>query len=268
MKSLSILSVALSSVALVLSIQANTNSPQTTAIPDLKKQEIAKIVRDEIAANPKMIVDSVSVFAQAEKAKTAETNERKVVEKKADIADAKGFPIIGNPNGTVTLVYFFDSNCPYCKVVDPFLKNIVEKNPDVKIIHREIPILSKTSRLAAHVANIVWGKHPDKYAAYHSMVMAHKGGLTEANIEEILRKSIGNEETTKLLSVIENYETDSDVHAANNRVQENLSIATTAGITGTPLVLVVEADGVIRGAVEEFQDRVQELVVKARSSKH
>jgi protein-disulfide isomerase len=259
MKSLSIISIAMSGVALLVSL--NSGSAPS-------RENLAEIVRAEIAANPKAIVDSVSLFAQTEKAKAAEGNERKVIEKKADIADAKGFPIIGNPNGTVTLVYFFDSNCPYCKMVDQSLKNIVEKNSDVKIIHREIPILTKTSRLAAHIANIVWSKYPEKYATLHGLFMEHKGGLTEADIERLLKQAIGEEDTAKLLAGIENYEGDTAVHSANNRVQENLSIATTAGITGTPLLLVVEADGVIRGAVEGFQDRVQELVEKARSAKH
>lgn len=260
MKAFPILTFAMSAAALVLAINAT--------IPTPPRDHVAEIVREEIAANPKLIIDAVNKFAQAEQARKAGDDERKVIEKKADIADAKGFPTLGNPDGSVTLVYFFDSNCPYCKAIDPHLKNIVAKNPDVKIIHREIPILTKTSRLAAHIDNIVWGKYPEKYAALHGLLMDHKGSLTEDDIERLLKQAVGEEQGAKLLEDIENYEGDREVHSANNRVQENLAIATDAGITGTPLVLVVEADGVIRGAVDNYEERIQTLVDKARSAKH
>jgi len=263
MKALPYISFALSGTALALSISTFTITAS--------REHIAEVVRQEISANPKAIIDSVDAFAKAEQARRAATDEKKVIENKADIANAKGFPYIGNPDGAVTIVYFFDSNCSYCKMVDPALKNIVATNPDVKIIHREIPILSKTSRLAAHIANIVWSTHPDKYATLHDLFMGHKGALTENDIEQLLKQAIGDETASKLLADIENFDGNDAVHAANNRVQESLSIATTSKITGTPVVVVIEADtptSVIRGAVENFQERLQALVEKARSAKH
>lgn len=263
MKVLPYLSFALSGTAVALSIAAISMVSSN--------DRVAEAVKREIASNPKTIIESVNGYVKAEQARKSSADEKKVFDNKADIANANGFPFIGNPNGTVTIVYFFDSNCSYCKVIDPSLKNIVTKNSDVKIIHREIPILAKTSRLAAHIANIVWTTNPDKYAQLHELFMAHEGTLTENDIEEILKKAIGDEVATKLLAEIENYDGNTAVHDANNRVQENLAIATFSKITGTPLIVVIEAntpDSIIRGAVEKFEDRLQALVEKARSAKH
>jgi len=221
-------------------------------------------IRRQIAEDPKFILDAVNAYMAREQARMAEERDRKAVANKAEIASLDGHPFVGNPDGGIQIVYFFDANCPYCKKMDPVLKRILAENPDVRIYHREIPILSETSRLAAQVANLVWEVHPGKYAEFHDRVLAHRGPLTEENVEDYLRIALGSEEVERLLARVS--ADDDAVQRANQRVKENLRVAENSGVTGTPFIYVLQGDGLLRGAGDDAYERVSELVARARKA--
>lgn len=233
--------------------------------PDVKTA-VREAIAEELKANPKLIIDTISAYMQDERDKETRDSDQQVISKKADIGQAENFPFIGKADGAVTLVYFFDSNCVYCKKLDPMLKQVVAANPDVKIIHREIPILTQTSRLAAHVGNMLWAVDPAVYPAFHDKLMAHRGTLSANDIENALKTVMGDEKATALLDRVDN-ENDEVVNDANNRVQENGAIATAAGIRGTPFVYVLQGDGLMRGAGDDALERLNDLIAKARKAK-
>lgn len=92
-------------------------------------------------------------------------------------------PVLGNPDGDVTIVEFFDYQCPYCKAVDPKLQQMLKDDPKIKLVSKEFPVLTPESVVAtkAAIASVKQGK----YAPYHHAMLAHKGRLTEADIFRI-----------------------------------------------------------------------------------
>lgn len=92
-------------------------------------------------------------------------------------------PVLGNPDGDVTIVEFFDYQCPYCKAVDPKIQQLLKDDPKLKLISKEFPVLTPESVVAtkAALASVKQGK----YAPYHHAMLAHKGRLTEADIFRI-----------------------------------------------------------------------------------
>jgi len=92
---------------------------------------------------------------------------------------------IANPQGTITIVEFFDYTCPYCKAAEPRLVRLVDSDKRIKLVMREFPILTKASMIAsrAALASVKQGK----YRAFHLALMRREGVLDEAGIFETAR---------------------------------------------------------------------------------
>ena len=90
-------------------------------------------------------------------------------------------PIIGNPDGDVTIVAFTDYNCPYCRRSEAELSALVSDDPKVRVIYKDWPILAKSSVTAAKVA--IAAGWQGKYGAMHTALMKMKAGpVTDADI--------------------------------------------------------------------------------------
>ena len=96
-----------------------------------------------------------------------------------------GPTILANPQGTITIVEFFDYTCPYCKAAEPRLVRLVDSDKRIKLVMREFPILTRASLIAsrAALASVKQGK----YRAFHLALMHREGVLDEAGIFETAR---------------------------------------------------------------------------------
>jgi protein-disulfide isomerase len=92
---------------------------------------------------------------------------------------------IANPQGTITIVEFFDYTCPYCKAAEPRLMRLVDSDKRIKLMLKEFPILTRASMIAsrAALASVKQGK----YRAFHLALMRREGVLDEAGIFESAR---------------------------------------------------------------------------------
>ena len=128
-----------------------------------------------------------------------------------DIKDVKteGAPYIGNANAPVTMVYWSDYQCPYCKafevggvsginapeVLPTLVKNYVDKG-NLKIVFKDFAFLSEDSDTAAFWGRAMWDLYPDKYwewreAMYHAQDEEHAGFGDEASILALTKKIPG-----------------------------------------------------------------------------
>ena len=96
-----------------------------------------------------------------------------------------GPTVIANPQGTITIVEFFDYTCPYCKAAEPRLMRLVDSDKRIKLMLKEFPILTRASMIAsrAALASVKQGK----YRAFHLALMRREGVLDEAGIFESAR---------------------------------------------------------------------------------
>ncbi|RAI32939.1 disulfide bond formation protein DsbA, partial [Rhodoplanes roseus] len=81
--------------------------------------------------------------------------------------NSKNQVVLGNPDGAVTLVEFFDYNCGYCRRAYPDMMALIDNNPDLKMVLKEFPILSEGSVQAARIAVAVDAVAPDSYSDFH-----------------------------------------------------------------------------------------------------
>jgi protein-disulfide isomerase len=93
-------------------------------------------------------------------------------------------PVMGNRDGDITIVEWSDYQCPYCRRVEPELRQIVQDDGKVRLVLKDWPILGPVSVTAARMA--LAAKFQDKYDAAHDAMMGVNSKLTEPRINELL----------------------------------------------------------------------------------
>ncbi len=99
----------------------------------------------------------------------------------------KDAPVLGNPKGDVTIVEFFDYQCPYCKKVHPTLKKIVKQDGNVRLVLKDWPVFGDASIFASQA--VLGAARIGKYETAMEALMKTKGRLTHEEIEERLTKA-------------------------------------------------------------------------------
>ncbi|WJR79260.1 DsbA family protein [Bradyrhizobium sp. NP1] len=94
-------------------------------------------------------------------------------------------PVMGNPDGNITIVEWFDYQCPYCRKIDPELRQVVQDDGKVRLVSKDWPILGPVSVVAARMALAC--KYQDKYERAHDAMLSSNSRLTEARIDELLK---------------------------------------------------------------------------------
>jgi protein-disulfide isomerase len=139
-------------------------------------------------------------------------------------------PTGGNPNGDLTIVDFFDYNCPYCKAAAKHLEKVVKTDGNIRLVYKDWPILHPTSIIGARLA--LAAKYQGKYLPVHHALMDIPGyGVAQEKMIEATRNA-----------GIDAAQLDSDMtaHADDiaRLIKRNLNIAEAIGLQGTPGFLV------------------------------
>jgi protein-disulfide isomerase len=93
-------------------------------------------------------------------------------------------PSLGNPNGDITIVEYFDYQCPYCKKVAPVLAKIVKQDGKIRLVKKDWPIFGDVSKYAAQM--VLATKYQNKYQQAHEALIGARGALSEDAVRRIL----------------------------------------------------------------------------------
>ena len=138
-------------------------------------------------------------------------------------------PVAGNADGDITIVEYFDFNCPYCRKVEPELRQVVQDDGKVKLVYKDWPVLGPVSVAAAKMA--LAAKYQDKYVAAHDALMGTASRLTEPRIRELLGNAgIDVDRAAKDL--------DTNAKAIDAILARNNDQATAFGFKGTPSFII------------------------------
>ncbi|WP_083556254.1 DsbA family protein [Hyphomicrobium sp. NDB2Meth4] len=226
--------------------------PPVNFTPEQKK-ELEKIIKNYLINNPEVFLEAQSALEakmekeQAEKLKTA------IAENARDIYRDPVADVAGNPDGDITVVEFFDYNCGYCKRGLHDVIKLVESDPKVRVVFKELPILSKGSEEASRVA-IAAGRQ-GKYWDMHKAMLEAKGVMNEANALAI---------ASKLGLDIEKLKKDMASADVEAEIKKSEALAKKMGVNGTPHFLV--GDRSIPGAPEDLYDQLEKHVTELRKS--
>ncbi|TIO79577.1 MAG: DsbA family protein [Mesorhizobium sp.] len=193
------------------------------AAGEMSQDQLDQRIHDYILAHPEVLVQALQSLDERQR-QTEAAEARKVLKARAaDIFHDKQSPVGGNAQGNVTLVEFFDYNCPYCRMMAPIMEQAVADDPQLRIVYKEFPILGPDSVFAAKAA--LAADKQGKYAAFHKALYAAKTRVTEAVVLKTAAEAGLDVERMKADM------RQPDIQASIDR---NTELAQALRITGTP----------------------------------
>ena len=240
-------SAQLKPVPAAVSNNAVTRGELPALVQDILKTN-PDIVKDVIMSNPDMIMDALEKL-RVKKEATAKQEAAAALEKnKAEIFSTDA-PYIGAPNADITVVEFFDYHCGYCKHFLPELSKVLAEDKKLRVIFKDLPILSEDSVTAARASLAVNRIDRNKYFEYHQMLMNTSGKFDEKALLEAGKKVGIKPETLKAEMA------KPEITAILDR---NRKLAESLGINGTPGLVI--GNEVIPGAIsaEELKRYISE----------
>jgi protein-disulfide isomerase len=219
------------------------------ALSPAQTEAINKLIHDYIVAHPEVLVESLKSLDAREQANSEADRQKALTERKAELFQDPGTPVGGNPNGSVTIVEFFDFRCPYCKAMIADLNDLVKSDGSIRFVYKDFPILGPASQFAAKVA--LAANLQGKYVPVHDALMSYKGQLDDDTVLQLAGKA--GADVTRLKA-------DMDKPEIADQIARNLDLAQALHLGGTPGFVI--GSTVIDGAVPIA--KMKEMVAAAR----
>lgn len=213
-------------------------------------------VRMALMQNPGMVRDALIELQRIEQQAEADLARDRIGDFKDEIYNSPHDHAAGNPEGSVTVVEFFDYNCPYCKRAHTDMKALLEQDSDVRFVLKEFPILGEGSMQVARLA--VAASRQGKYMEFHDALFEWEGRL-DANRGLQIAEEIGLD-TEKL-------QQDAASGEVANIIAGNINLAGEIGVNGTPGYVV--GDELIPGAIgaQGLAQKVEDARKRAEAAK-
>jgi protein-disulfide isomerase len=215
-------------------------SPSVIQADTLSEDRVKELVYEAIRENPSIIMEAVEILrardaeAQAAAQSDVLSNNRQILENDPNA------PVLGNPDGDVTVVEFFDYNCPYCRRAKPAIQELLAFDPNVRLVYREWPILGDGSVFAAKAA--LASRNQGKYEEFHWAMMGMTGRAEEASVLRIA-KEIGLD--------IEQLQADMESAEIEEHIQTSMRLTQSLGFSGTPSFVI--GNNLVPGLVESAE---------------
>lgn len=218
---------------------------------DMSQDEFEQRVHDYLLAHPEVVNEALNRLQEKQGEEDAAAGRAALKAHATEVFDDSDSPVSGNSKGDVTVVEFFDYNCPYCKMMAPVMEQAQAADPKLRIVYKEFPILGPGSVFAAKAA--LAANKQGKYATFHHALYQARGQIDEARVLEVAA-AVGLD--------IERLKADMKDPAIESDLDKNTKLGDLLHITGTPGFVV--GDQVTTGATE--LKNFQALIARARAS--
>ncbi len=242
--------------ALALTASVASAHP-AAALDDAQKKEFGEFIKQYLIENPEIMLDVQDALQKKQETARLVKANATISENKATIFDSKYDMTIGNPKGDVTIVEFFDYNCGYCRHALTDMQTMLKKDPNVRFVLKEFPILGPES-VAAHKVSDAFRKiAPEKYSKFHVALLGSDGRADEASAIEAAQ-SLGVSEKQIRAEMAKS--------PSDASVQETYSLAQNLGITGTPSYVI--GNELVQGAVgyDDLEAKVKNMRTCGKTS--
>ena len=233
-------------VPLILAVAFGSAAPAQT----LTEEDVKRLALEAILENPEIILEAVEILQQRDAEAQAAATTAMIAELGESLRNDPNAPVLGNPDGDVTVVEFFDYNCPYCKRAAEDVQALLAADPNVRFVSREWPILGEGSVAAARAA--LAAREQGRYEEMHNALMADRSRKDEAAVL-CIAAGLGLD--------MERLKADMNSDAVNDHLNMSGRLAEALGFTGTPAFVI--GDEPVPGAVPLAV--LQQAVAEARA---
>lgn len=222
--------------AISLAGPALSQSAETPA--PLDRAGVETIVREYLLANPEILQEAFAALERKQAAAQEEQRVAAITEQRDIIFNSTRQVVLGNVDGDVSLVEFFDYNCGYCKRAMADLVRLLKEHPDLRVVLKEFPVLGRGSTEAAQVSIAVNEVAPERYLDFHLALLSHEGPIDRAAALDVVEKlGLPLDKISEVMAGPIVAET----------IEEVYGLASALGINGTPSYVI--GDKVLVGAV-------------------
>ena len=206
---------------------AASDSPQAdAAFSPAQREAIGQIVREYLLKNPEVLVEVSAELDKRRKAEEADKQAQVLLSEKKSIFRSPHDFVLGNPDGDITVVEYFDYNCGWCKRALTEVTKLTDQDKNVRVVMKEFPIFGEHSTFAAKAA--LASIKQNKYWEFHTALMRAKQVTTDNTMQ--IAKSVGID-----VAALEKEMQDPIYDRA---IAENSRIAQALGMQGTPGFIV------------------------------
>jgi protein-disulfide isomerase len=207
---------------------------------ETQRGEIEGIVKAYLIAHPEVIQEVMSEIDKRQAEAEAEKHKEGVKQYSKVLFYSPRQVTLGNPDGDVTMVEFFDYNCGFCRRALADMLNLMKDDPKLRVVLKEFPVLGPGSVEAAQVAVAVRMQDKDgkKYLEFHQKLLSSHGQADRARALAVA-KEVGLD--------MGRIEKDMASNEVKETIDENLKVAEALGLNGTPSYVI--GSDVVVGAV-------------------
>ena len=221
---------------------------QMVPAQQMTEEQVKQLALEAVLENPQIIMQAMAILEQRERNRAASVANTVRLQLEQD----PNSPNLGNPDGDVTVVEFFDYNCPYCRKAGQTVQELLASDANVRVIYREWPILGEGSVFASRAA--LAARAQGKYEEFHWALMNSEGRASEASILKLARH-LGLD--------VAKLQADMTSPAVEAHIAQSNALARTLGFTGTPAFIV--GDRTAPGMLST--DEISAMVAEARAAK-
>jgi protein-disulfide isomerase len=203
-----------------------------------QRSEIEAIIKEYLIKNPEVLQEAMEELENRQNAAKAEKAKSTIKDAEAALFRSQRQVVLGNPNGDVTMVEFFDYNCGYCKGALADMMNLMKGDPKLKVVLKEFPVLGRGSVEAAQVAVAVRMQDPKKYLDFHQKLLGGRGQADKARAIAVA-KEVGLD--------VARIEKDMNSDEVKATLDESMKLAEPLGLNGTPSYVI--GNDIVVGAV-------------------
>ncbi len=228
-------------------------APGALSAQGMDDARVKELVYEAIRENPEIVMEAVAILQKRENdaAAAAQGEQMSALETQRELIERDpNAPVVGNPEGDVTVVEFFDYNCPYCKRAAAEMTKLMETDKNVRVVYREWPVLGEGSVYAARAA--LAARKQDKYQEFHEAMMALSGRANEESVTKVAQE-IGLD--------MDKLKADMEAPEVEEHIQTSMSLTQALGFRGTPSFVI--GDALVPGFVD--LDQLELYVDDARN---
>jgi len=218
---------------------------------DTQRGDIETIVRNYLIAHPEVLEEAMAELSKRQATADAAKHEASIATNASTIFNSPRGVVLGNKDGDVTFVEFFDYNCGYCKRAMTDMLDLMKADSKLKVVLKEFPVLGQGSVEAAQVAVAVRMQDPSgkKYLDFHQKLLGGRGQADKARALAVA-KDLGLD-MAKL-------EKDMTSPEAKATIEENFKLAEDMGMNGTPSYVIGKQIVVGAVGVEGLKEKISQ----------
>jgi len=215
------------SLALALSFVPPGTTRASETFTEAQEQAIRELVRSYILEHPEIILEAVKVLETKQQAAAQAGREGTIDAQWEVLTQASSSPVLGNPEGDVVVVEFFDYNCGYCRHMTADLFDLVEQDGQIRYVLKELPIFGEASRFAAKAA--LAADRQGMYGEYHYALMTADQKIDQAAALAIAAQ-VGLDVAQLKVDMLD--------PALDAELDQNFALANALKVEGTPAMLI------------------------------